>query len=136
MEILFSDYLFTLERPTSARSKMMSNGWVDQAEIVTLDGRKTIHHVGFHQNLISKGLPKCRIYKRIFFSSLNKSGLEENCIRSRNQIRILGIAKGWTLLTPHVQAMTINTEGANTNLLSGMEMKVLGRMRREVGESK
>merc|ERR1719154_343252 len=66
---------------------------------------------------------------------LNPSGLEENCIRSRNQIRILGIAKGWDLLAPNVQALTTNTEGANTNTLSDSEKKVLGRMRREVGES-
>ena len=67
--------------------------------------------------------------------SLNKSGLEENCIRSRNQIRILGIAKGWDLLPSNIQDMTTNTEGMNNCLLSDLEKKVLDRMRREVGES-
>ena len=32
--------------------------------------------------------------------------------------------------------MTTNTEGENSNALSDMGKKVLGRMRREVGESK
>jgi len=63
------------------------------------------------------------------------STLEENCIRSGNQIRILGIAEGWANLSSQVQAMTINCEGATSNQLSGPEKKVLGRMRREVGES-
>lgn len=66
---------------------------------------------------------------------LNPSGLEENCIRGRNQIRILGIAKGWDKLDAHVQALGTNTEGANTNQLSDDEMKVLSKMRGEVGES-
>ena len=67
MEILSSDYLFTLERPTSARSKMMSNGWVDQAEIVTLDGRMTILHVGFHQNLMSMDFQNVEYTKEYSF---------------------------------------------------------------------
>jgi len=66
---------------------------------------------------------------------LNPSGLEENCIRSRNQIRILGIAEGWDKLDPRVQAKTHNTEEAKSSQLSYYEKKVLSRLRREVGES-
>jgi hypothetical protein len=67
---------------------------------------------------------------------MNASGLEENCIRSRNQIRILGIAKGWDLLSPKVQAMTTNAEGKTANALSDREKIVLTRLRCEVGECK
>jgi len=68
-------------------------------------------------------------------TDLNPSGLEENCIRSRNQIRILGIAKGWDKLAPNVQDLTTNTELANANQLSDNEEKILSQMRGEVGES-
>lgn len=65
----------------------------------------------------------------------NSKGLEENCVRSRSQISILGIAKGWANLSSQAQALTINTEGTNTQTLSHRENIVLKRMRCEVGES-
>ena len=101
----------------------------DLAERVCfLLGSSKLHRVSTKQ-------PYRCIYN-IFYLSLNPSGLEENCIKSRNQIRILGIAKGFDQLPPHVQAMTTNTEGENTNTLSRKEKEILKRMRCEVGESK
>ena len=113
-----------LARPTSAPLK--------QTPCVQ-DGRRNMLPAGFLQTPQSN--PPIHTFYNMFFFSLNTSGLEENCIKSRNQIRILGIAKGFDQLPPHVQAMTTNTEGENTNTLSRKEKTILKRMRCEVGES-
>jgi len=63
---------------------------------------------------------------------LNPAGLEENCVRDANMIRILGIAEGYGKLSKSAKLNTTNCEDfSTTGLHNANERGVLQRMIQE-----
>ena len=53
------------------------------------------------------------------------SGFEENCVKSKAQVRVLGVTRGWALLARNVQQMTHDLRRSPGTDLSRREKKVL-----------
>ena len=53
------------------------------------------------------------------------SGFEENCVKSKGQVRVLGVTRGWRLLPHDVRALTHNLERSPGTDLNRREKKAL-----------
>ncbi len=58
------------------------------------------------------------------------SGRSENCVRTKKQVRVLGVVRGWDQLDSKTKALTRNRTGTTTPL-DNKELREMDDLKRE-----